>query len=364
MTTASTPSATSTASTASTERETPGREPAPARPDSAFALLQRLANRSGGEHLGLLLVLVALLVVLAFTAPNFLTQSNLLDVARQLSFTGIIALGMTLVIAAGEIDISVGSSIAFSSALFGVLAVEQDWPLWLAALAVCLIGTVIGATAGLVRACFDVPSFIVTLALFSALSGLALLVTNAMPIPVRDEGFTHWGNGSVLGVPVPALIFLGVFALLWVVANRTPFGRSVYVVGGNAEAALLSGIPVVRVRTVLFALTGLLAAVSGLLQTSQLGAGMPTIGGGVEFAVITAVIVGGASLHGGRGSLVGTLLGVVFIGVLNNGMVLLGVNSYAQYVANGALVLLAVLISALRPSWSGRRARPAGERLA
>jgi sugar transport system permease protein len=326
-------------------------------PGNALTLLRQLASRSGGEHLGLLVVLIGLFAVLAFTAPHFLTQSNLLDVARQLSFTGIIALGMTLVIAAGEIDISVGSAIAFSSSLFGVLAVEQDWPLWLAALAVCLLGTLIGAGAGLVRARFNVPSFIVTLALFSALSGLALLVTNAMPVPIRDEGFTHWGNGSVLGVPVPALIFLGIFALLWVVANRTPFGRSVYVIGGNADAAMLSGIPVVRVRTTLFALTGLLAAASGLLQTSQLGAGMPTIGSGVEFAVITAVIVGGASLYGGRGSLVGTLLGVVFIGVLNNGMVLLGVNSYAQYVANGALVLLAVLISALRPSWAGRRAR-------
>ncbi|MDT0341946.1 ABC transporter permease [Streptomyces litchfieldiae] len=332
----------------------PEQRPRRPRPSaSPAAWLRRITHRSGGEHLGLLLVLALLIVVLTFTAPHFLTQSNLLDIARQLSFTGIIALGMTLLIAAGEIDISVGSGIAFASSLCGVLVVEQGWPLWLAALAVCLVGTLIGAGAGLVRARLGIPSFIVTLALFSALSGLALLITDAMPIPITDEGFGNWGNGSVLGVPVPALIFLGVFAVLWTVANRTPFGRSVYVIGGNAEAALLSGIPVVRVRTLLFALTGLLAAASGLLQTAQLGAGMPTIGGGVEFAVITAVIVGGASLYGGRGSLVGTLLGVVFIGVLNNGMVLLGVNTYAQYVANGALVLLAVLVGALRAGVRG-----------
>lgn len=310
---------------------------------------------SGAEHLGLLTVLVALVVVLSFTAPNFLTSSNLLDVARQLSFTGIIAFGMTLVIVAAEIDISVGSAIAFSSSMFGVLVVDQHWPLWLAAVAVCAMGALIGIGAGLLRAVLNMPSFIVTLALFSALSGLALLITDAVPLPVTDPAFAAWGNGSVLGVPVPAAIFLVLFLVFWVIAKRTTFGRSVYAIGGNAEAARLSGIPVRAVRTTLFAITGLLAAVSGLLQTSQLGAGNPTIGTGVEFAVITAVIVGGANLYGGRGSMVGTLLGVVFIGVLNNGMVLLGVNSYAQNVANGAIVLLAVLISAVKPPAGARR---------
>jgi ribose/xylose/arabinose/galactoside ABC-type transport system permease subunit len=325
-------------------RPAPAPDPAPARP-GALALVAR----SGSEHLGLAAVLVITCAVLAAAAPGFLTAANLLDVARQVSFTGIIAFGMTLVIVAAEIDISVGSAIAFSSALFGVLAVEQGWSLAIAALAVVALGGVIGTGAGLVRALLGVPSFIVTLALFSALSGLALLLTDSTPIPVSDPGFAWWGNGSLAGVPVPAVLLLLLFALFWVVANRTEFGRSVYAVGGNAEAARLSGIPVTRVRVVLFATTGALAAVSGVLQTSLLGAGNPTIGSGVEFAVITAVIVGGATLHGGRGSLVGTLLGVLFIGVLNNGMVLLGVNSYAQYVANGVIVLLAVLIGALRP---------------
>ena len=306
-------------------------------------------RRSGGIHLGLIAALVALMAGLALTAPNFLTAANLLDVARQLSFTGVIAFGMTLVIVAAEIDISVGSAIAFASAMFGVLAVNHALPLWVAALAVCAVGAAIGALAGLARAKLDIPSFIVTLALFSALNGAALMLTDAIPIPVTDPAFSQWGNGSLFGIPIPAIVMLVVFALFWVVANRTSFGRSVYAIGGNPEAARLSGIPVSRVRIVLFACTGLLAAVSGVLQTSQLGAGNPTIGRGVEFAVITAVIVGGANLYGGRGSMFGTLLGVVFIGVLNNGMVLLGINSYAQYVANGLIVLLAVLISSLRP---------------
>lgn len=315
----------------------------------------RAVRRSLTEHVGLLGVLIVLFISLSVAAPNFLTQGNLLDIARQLSFTGVIAFGMTLVIIAAEIDISVGSAIAFNSALFGVLAVNHQWPLWLAALAVTVLGTMIGMGAGLIRARLNVPSFIVTLALFSALSGLALLITDAIPIPVSDIGFARWGNGSFIGIPIPALIMLLAFGIFWMLANRTAFGRSVYAIGGNAEAARLSGIPVARVRAFIFALTGFLAAVSGLLQTSQLGAGNPSIGTGVEFAVITAVIVGGANLYGGRGTMVGTLLGVVFIGVLNNGMVLLGINSYAQYVANGFIVLLAVMISAIKPSTRRRR---------
>lgn len=310
----------------------------------------RALGRSNTEHLGLLGALVALICVLSFAAPNFLTSSNLLDVARQLSFTGIIAFGMTLVIVAAEIDISIGSAIAFHSSVFGVLVTSQQWPIWLAALAVGALGTAVGAGAGMIRAVLNLPSFIVTLALFSALSGLALLITDAVPLPITDPGFARWGNGTVWGIPIPAVLFLLLFVGFWVIANRTTFGRSVYAIGDNAEAARLSGISVRAVRATLFAITGLLAAMSGLLQTSQLGAGNPTIGTGVEFAVITAVIVGGANLYGGRGSMVGTFLGVVFIGVLNNGMVLLGVNSYAQNVANGAIVLLAVLISAVKPS--------------
>lgn len=296
------------------------------------------------EIRGLLAALVALCLIAALFAPNFATAGNLLDVLRQAAFTGIIACGMTLVIIAGEIDISVGSAIAFSSALFGTLAVSLHLPLWEAALGVVAFGAMLGAGAGAVRAWFNIPSFIVTLAMFSALRGAAMLLTDAIPIPILDEEFGIWGGGSVWGVPAPALILLATFVTFSIVASRTAFGRSVYAIGGNAEAAHLSGIPVKRIRTSLFALTGGLAAISGLLMTSRLGSGNSNIGYGVEFAVITSVIVGGSSLAGGKGSMLGTLLGGLFIAVLNNGMVLWGVNSYAQDVANGVVVLLAVLV--------------------
>lgn len=300
------------------------------------------------EHGGLLAALAALIVISVLFAPRFASVANILDILRQMAFTGIIGLGMTLVIIAGEIDISVGSAVAFASALFGVVAVNWGWPFPVAAVGVLLATTVIGLCAGAVRAIFGVPSFIVTLALFSALKGGALLLTDAIPIPIRDDNLNWWGTGAFVGLPVPALILAILFVIFSVIANRTSFGRSVYTIGGNAEAAYLSGVPVAAVRTVLFGLTGFLVGVSGLLQTSRLAAGNAGMGVGLEFAVITAVIVGGASLFGGKGSMLGTMLGGLFIAVLNNAMVLFGVNTYAQYVANGLVVLLAVLISALR----------------
>lgn len=308
----------------------------------------RVATDLLAEHGGLLAALAALVAASAIFAPHFASIANLLDILRQMAFTGIIGLGMTLVIIAGEIDISVGSAVAFASALFGVVAVNLGWPLPVAAVAVLAAATLIGLCAGAVRAIFGVPSFIVTLALFSALKGGALLLTDAIPIPILNDSFNWWGTGAFLGVPVPALILFILFVVFSIIANRTSFGRSVYTIGGNAEAAYLSGVPVAAVRTVLFGLTGFLAGVSGLLQTSRLAAGNAGMGVGLEFAVITAVIVGGASLFGGKGSMLGTMLGGLFIAVLNNAMVLFGVNSYAQYVANGLVVLLAVLISTLR----------------
>ena len=159
----------------------------------------------------------------------------------------------------------------------------------------------------------------------------------------------------MLGLPVPAVVLIVLFVVFSILANRTSFGRSVYTIGGNAEAAHLSGIPVARIRMTLFGITGFLAAVSGLLQTSRLAAGNASMGVGVEFAVITAVIVGGASLYGGKGTMFGTMLGGLFIAILNNAMVLFGVNSYAQYVANGVVVLLAVLISTVRSQTGGAK---------
>ncbi|MCB1273013.1 MAG: ABC transporter permease [Leucobacter sp.] len=312
--------------------------------------------RGGRDLLGLLIATIALFIVLTFAAPSFATTANLLNLMRDVSFVGIIAFGMTFVIIAAEIDISVGSAMAFASALLGSFFLDFGIPLPLTCLLVLAAGTLVGLFAGFIRAKTSVPSFIVTLALFTALRGAALMITDALLRSVVIPEFTFWGAGSLLGIPLPAILMLVTFAVFWFVSTRTAFGRSVYAVGGNEAAAQLSGISVVRVRVLIFAITGFLAAVSGLLLSARIGTSNASIGNGVEFAVISAVIVGGASLYGGRGSMVGTLLGVLFIGMLNNGMVLMGVNSYAQGVAQGAIVLGAVLISAyVNRDQSGRK---------
>jgi ribose/xylose/arabinose/galactoside ABC-type transport system permease subunit len=306
----------------------------------------RLGRIGGSEHLGLLAAFFLLCAVLSVTAPYFLTVRNITNVLQQVSFLGIIALGMTLVIVAGEIDISVGSAMALYSALLGCLSYYQHWPLWIAVLVVLALGAVIGVCAGYVRARFNIPSFIITLALLSALSGFGLWLTNASPIPISDAMFRNLGTGRLFDLavlPIPLVVFLTLFVVFWFISTRTTFGRSVYAVGGNPEAARVSGISLTRVRVLIFAGTGFLAAVSAVLYSSLIQSGNGQLGQGAEFQVIAAVIVGGTSLYGGRGSMVGTLIGVLFIGVLDNGMVLLNVNQYAQQVAHGFIILIAVL---------------------
>ncbi len=302
---------------------------------------------------GLLLALILLFVILAVIAPNFLSTRNMLNVLRQVSFVGIIACGMTLALIAAEVDLSVGSVVALTSSLLGVLTVKLGWPI-IPAIIVCLVeATLIGVFAGYIRVRWDIPALIVTIAMMLSLRGVAFVLTNAYPIPLANESFAFLGSGYILGIPFPAIVFLLTMALFWFISTRTVYGRSVYAVGGNSEATRLAGIPVNRVRIMIFGTTGLLAAVSGILLTSRLSSGYAGVGVGWEFDVISAVIIGGTSLFGGEGSMLGTLLGVLFIGLLGNGMVLLGVNPYLQDVARGVIILAAVLLSALqRPKTS------------
>jgi simple sugar transport system permease protein len=281
-------------------------------------------------------------------APNFLTIGNAWDILQESSFVGIIALGMTLVIVAAEIDLSVGGHVALSSALLGVLFGQANWPLWAAVAACLLVGFFIGLASGLIRARWNVPSFIVTLGLMNALFGAALLITNAYPIALSSPVLDVLGGRVVFGIPSVGFVFLAAFAVFWFVSERTTFGRWVYAVGGNAEAARLSGIPVDATRMAVFAITGLMAAMVGILYSARLSSGNPTLGSSLALDVIAAVIVGGTSLFGGIGTCTGTVLGVVFIESLADGMILMGINPYAQYVAKGVIVIAVVLASELR----------------
>jgi simple sugar transport system permease protein len=296
-----------------------------------------------------LIGLIILFVLLAVFAPNFLSSRNLLNVLRAVAFNGIIACGMTLIIIAGDIDVSVGSAVAWASSLLGVLAIQQGWPLGLAVVFVLIQGTFIHALAGYIRVKWEIPSFVVSLALFMSLRGAARLITNAYPITPFPDSFNFWGGGYIANViPVPAVLMLVTVAIFYFISTRTVFGRSVYSVGGNEEAARLSGIDVVRTRIGIFAISGLLSALSGVVISSRIMSGASNIAEGLEFDVIAAVIIGGTSLAGGEGSMIGTLLGVLFIGLLNNGMVLLGITPFAQEVVRGLIILGAVIISVLQ----------------
>ena len=301
------------------------------------------------EGTGLLAVLIAVFIILSFIAPNFLTTQNMLNILQQAAFFGIVAFAMTLVIVAGEIDVSVGSQAALTSSLVAYMVANMHWPMWIAALIAIAIAVTLGALIGWIRDALNVPTFIGTLALYLALRGVAMLVTNTFPIPVNANELFYWGNGRVLGViPVPAVYLFMTFAVVAVIARYTVFGRSVYAVGGNPKAASLSGISVRRVRILVMSGTAFTAAIIGLLQTAQLASGNSTIANGLEFDAIAAAVIGGTAMAGGRGTIVGTLIGVLFVAILLNGMVMLGLNPYVQQVVRGGLVLFAVLINVAR----------------
>lgn len=300
--------------------------------------------RAHANEVGLLVGLVILYAILASIGPNFLTAANQFNILRDAAFVGIIAWGMTLVLVAGEIDISVGANAAFSGVVLAQL-IAGGVPIPLAVLLILLLGTVIGLGAGFLRAVFDIPSFIVTLALWLGLRGLAQVLSNAVPVVITDLGFQTLGSGNIAGIPYPAIFMVVLLFVFVFISRRTVFGRSVYAVGGNAEAATLSGIPVARVRMMVFGITGLLAAFAGVLFASRLGSGNSSAANGLEFDVIAAVVVGGTSLFGGRGSMIGSLLGVLFIAALSNGLVLTGVDPFMQNVVRGIVILVAVFVN-------------------
>ena len=295
---------------------------------------------------GLLFALIILFLLLVQFAPNFMTSRNLFNVMRAIAVNGMIACAMTFVIISGDIDVSVGSAVAFSSSLLGVLAIKQHWPLIAAVAFVLALGIMVHSLFGWIRVKWSIPAFVVTLALYMSYKGLAKVITQAYPITPFPDSFSFWGQGYIANViPVPAVLMVITIGVFYFLSTRTVFGRSVYSVGGNEEAARLSGIPVGRTRITIFAISGLMAALGGIIISSRIMAGAYNVGEGLEFEVIAAVVIGGTSLAGGSGSMIGTFLGVLFMGLLSNGMTLMGVDPYWQEVARGLILLLAVLIS-------------------
>lgn len=300
----------------------------------------RISNHM--NEISLFVAILVLYVVFGSLANGFLSFNNQINILRDAATIGIAAWAATLIIISGEIDVSVGPMVAFISV---VLAYLLQWgiPTPLAFLLAIAIGAALGSIAGILRAYFDVPSFVATLGLWSALRGTALFLTDALPVSIGRDDIVDLLDQPILGIPPAAVIMLFFFAVFAFVSRKTAFGRSVFAIGGNDHAAFLSGINVARIRVGLFAIAGAMAAISGILLVSRLGSGNATAANGLEFDVIAAVVVGGTALSGGRGSMLGTLLGVLVITLIGNGLVLLGINPFFQQVVRGLIIVIAVL---------------------
>ena len=305
-----------------------------------------------------LIALMLMATAMAILSDNFATRDNLFNVARQISVNVCISVGMTMVILASGIDLSVGSILAFTGAvaaglltngielqgvnlfvgftLFGVI--------WIALVA----GGFLGWFNGVMITQFKVPPFVATLAMLTIARGLTMLYTKGFPITQLGDRFTYLGTGWFWGMPMPVWISIMVIVLSTFFMNRTRTGRYIYAIGGNERAALLSGVNVNRVKTIVYMLAGVLAGIAGLLVTARLDSAQPNAGFGYELDSIAAVVIGGTSLSGGKGTIMGTVIGAGIIGVLNNGLVLLNVSPFWQQVIKGLVILLAVIIDRMQ----------------
>ena len=294
----------------------------------------------------MLLILLILVIVVTIMNPKFLTTYNILNVFRQISVNGLIALGMTFVILTGGIDLSVGAILGLSGMALGLLILAGT-PDVLAIIIVIVLGAFLGLFNGLLVSKLKLQAFIVTLATMTMFQGITLIISDGIPAMRLTENapvLDFISQGKVLGLPFPMIIFTIAFIVLYIIIEKTVFGRSVYAVGGNEEVARLSSIATDRTKTFVYVISGMMAAIAAVILTSRLSSAQPTAGVGYELDAIAAVVIGGTSLAGGRGRIVGTLIGVLIIGVLNNGLNIIGVSSFYQQVIKGLVILIAVIL--------------------
>ena len=302
----------------------------------------------GGSVLGILIALVALCLDLAIASPVFLTSGNFLNVFQQISINFVVAVGMTFVIISGGIDLSVGSNIALSGLLMGILMKNYGVPVPVTIIACVLFSGLIGLVNGMLISFLDLPPFIATLGTMSIVRGAAYTVTGGQPIYTFPKGFTGI-SGRVAGIPLySTLIMLAVIELGWYILRYTRIGRFTYAVGGNESCAKLSGINLRKVKCFVYMFSGLCCGVAALLLSSRLDSAVPTNADGQEMDAIAAVVIGGTSMSGGEGSMIGTLIGILIIGIIANGLNLLGVAQGPQKMVKGLIIVVAVIIDVIR----------------
>lgn len=294
------------------------------------------------------LTLILLFVGLSIASPdNFLTQTNLSSVVRQTAVINLMALGMTLVIISGGIDLSVGSILAMGG-LLGTMAMEKGQPIWLGVLIGVLVGCACGFVNGFLTTRLKINPFIVTLGTLGILRGTTLIISNGLPVHQIPQSFSYLGEGNLLGVPFVLWVLVACAVAVHVILEHTRLGRYAFSIGSNPDAAHYAGIPVAFHTTAVYAICGMLTGLGGMIEASRLMTGQPTAGQGYELQAIAAVVIGGGSLRGGEGSVVGTLIGAFIMGLLANGSDLLGISPYLQQAIIGAVIILAVSVDELR----------------
>ncbi|MBP9478081.1 MAG: ribose ABC transporter permease [Sebaldella sp.] len=290
---------------------------------------------------GILIGLIALIAIFSFLSPSFREFNNILNIILQVSIIAISAFGMTFALIIAGIDLSIGSTIALSGTIAALL-MSLNVPFTLAVGICLLIGLFLGFINGFLVSKAGIPAFIVTVATMGIFRGIAYILTGGGPVQISNAKFLYIGNEKIFGIPFPIILLIVVFIIMNIILGKTKFGRQAYIIGGNEEAALYSGINVKRIKIYIYMIIGFLASLSGIILASRLYSGQPNSANGYELDAIAAAVLGGTSLSGGYGTIVGTLIGAIIIGVINNGMNLLNITYFYQLIVKGIVIIIAV----------------------
>ena len=311
---------------------------------TANQMTKRLNGKDLFNKYGILMVFLILFVLLTLITNTFFTSRNLINVLKQVSINGIISVGMMCVLLTGGIDLSVGSIVALSGVVATTFAHPGEYPVIVPIILGVLAGAACGVVNGTLVAFLNLPAFIATLGMLSVASGVALVLSKGRPISNLSEQFRYIGGGTILGLPILIYILAAVFLIGYLILSWTKFGRYLYAIGGNEDAAKASGLSVARIKLFVYMISGICAGLAGTVLASRINAGQPNSGEGYELDAIAAVVIGGTSLNGGIGKVSGTILGVLIVGVINNGMDLLNISSYYQKIVKGSIIVLLSLI--------------------
>lgn len=307
------------------------------------------------SNVGIIIVMLIIMIGLTFLTPNFMTFNNVISVLRQISNNVYLALGMTLVIILGGIDLSVGSIVAMSGTITVGLMVNNNMPIPAAILIGLVLGALVGFVNGGIVAMFNVPAFIVTLATMNIAKGIAYIYTGGQSTRITDDAFAMLGTGYLFGIiPLPVVYMIILVVVFIILLGKTKFGTYVYALGGNRESARLSGVPIKKIEVLVFTISGLLAAFAGIVLASRMYSGQPTAGDGYEMDAIAACVLGGVSMSGGVGRISGTVFGAIVIGVISNGLNLMGVSSFWQLVVKGIIILAAIILDSRKDMISAK----------